>query len=310
MKKLLVLIMVLFAGISYALAENQRYVVSHKDGKARFVPVEKSEENWKYVEPREDIYLENGVEVEGFEINPDKSLNYKGTPYVARSSFIILHEGKYYVDPFPRKDLKPIDENGKLTSDFGVRNYLSNTIVGDFYLTDIPGLIALVCTLFSGIFLLLSMTRDVVPMFMRCVAILPLCIISLLEIGAAFSLGTEAAWWVNPDDVGYWIATPLLIPYSIAALLMVFSYKWYKSIGRFDGIANIIVSSLLIIGVVLTVISFIFVIINFVYAACCLIFMAWFFKGSEHKDGNGNTINYGPFSTHKTDRYGNTTRIR
>ncbi|MDE7346445.1 MAG: hypothetical protein K2N48_06865 [Muribaculaceae bacterium] len=309
MKKLLVLILVLFVGISFTLAENQRYMVSHKDGKARFVPVEKSGENWKYVRPITDVYLENGVEVEGFKINPDKSLNYTGTPYVAHSTFIIRHEGKYYVDPFPDKDLKPIDENGNLTSELGIRNYLSNTAVGTFYLTKTPGLIALVCTLFSGIFLLLSLSRGSAPLFMRWMAMLPLCIISLLEIGAAFSLGTEAAWWVNPDDVGYWIATPLLIPYSITALLMVFSYKLYKRIGRFDGPVNIIVSSLLIIGMVLTVISFIFVIINFVYAACCLIFLAWFFRGFDHKDSNGNTINYGPFSTHKTDRYGNTTRI-
>lgn len=310
MKKFLVVIMVLVTCISGAFAENQRYVVSHKNGKARFVPVEPSGENWKYVKPISDIYLENGVEVEGFKVEPDRSLNYSGTPYVARTAFIVVHEGKYYVDPFPEKDLKPIDENGKLTSDLGVRNYLSNTVVGDFYLTKIPGLIALVCAILSGIFLYCSISKEVVPMFLRWASMVPLCIISLLEIGAAFSLGTEAAWWVNPDEVGYWIATPLLIPYSLVAVLMIFSYKLYKSVGRVDGIANIIISTLLIIGIVLTVISAIFVVINFVYAACCLIFGAWLFRGNDHKDANGNIINSGPLGTYKTDRYGNTKRIR
>lgn len=310
MKKIITLFILVLTGISFGFAENQRYAVSNKDGKARFVPVERADDNWKWVEPRVDIYLENGVEVEGFEINPDESLNYKGTPYVCRRSFIIEYEGKYYVSPFPEKDLSPIDENGEITTGLGIRNYLSNTFLGDFYKTKIPGLIALLCSLISGIFVIISIFKDNVPVFVRWAFAMPLCIVSLLEIGAAFSLGTDAAWWVNPDDVGYWVATPLLIPYSLVAALMVFSYKLYGFVGKVDGLANIIISVMLIIGIVLTVISAIFVVVNFVFAVCMLIGAGYLFQGVTYKTAGGDTIVRNiTGSAYRTDRYGKTTRI-
>ena len=139
---------------------------------------------------------------------------------------------------------------------------------------------------------------------------IPLCFISLLEIGAAVSVGTDAAWWVNPEDVGYWIATPLLIPYAIVAALMVFSYKLYGVLGHIDGIGNLVISILLFIGIGLTVISAIFVVINFLFAACLLIFAGWLFKGVDVKNSDGSSTNFGPLGNYRTDRNGNTTHIR
>ncbi|MDE5744415.1 MAG: hypothetical protein K2H84_01985 [Paramuribaculum sp.] len=309
MKKILIFLILILTGISFAEAENQKYVVSNKKGKARFAQVEKDGENWKYVRNAPDIYLDNGVEIEVFEIDPDESLNYPGTHYLYNHSYLCEHEGKYLQVINPKKDIAPIDENGNITSGLGIRNYLSNTPIGDFYLTSTPGLIALVCAFISGLILILSLFKENVPVFMTWAYAIPLCFISLLEIGAALSLGTDAAWWVNPDEVGYWIATPLLIPYAIVAALMVFSYKNYGFMGKFDGPANTVVSTLLIIGIGLTVISAIYVIFNFLFAAFMLIGAGWIFKGMEYKDSGGNTINTGPLGTYKTDRYGNTRRI-
>lgn len=315
MKKILIFLIMLLTGISYSYAENQeenpqRYVVANKKGKARFVPVEKDGDNWMWVKNVSDIYLENGVEVEGFEIPRNDAMNYKGSNAVSRGGFVVVHEGKYYIDPFPDKDIKPVNEKGEVTAGLGIRNYLSNTFLGDFYRTKIPGLIALLCAFISGLFTILSIFKERVPVFYRWAYALPLCVISLLEIGAAFSLGTDAAWWVNPDDVGYWIATPLLIPYAIVAAQMVFSYKLYNVVGNVEGLANVVITVLLIIGIVLTVISAIFVVINFLFAACMLIFAGWLFKGVSYKDAGGNTIHIGPTGSYKTDKYGNTTHIR
>lgn len=312
MKKYFILIILLLTGISISLAETevQKYVISNKDGKARFVPVEKEGENWKWIKSEPNVYLENGIEVEGFEIKPDKSLNYSGTPYVSMESFIIEHEGKYYVDPFPKKDLKPVNENGELTSGLGMRNYLSNTKIGDFYRTPAPGLLALLCGLISGTVLIAFITMAKVTFLMRWMFVLPLCVISIIEIGAAFSVGTDATWWVNPDDVGYWIATPLLIPYSLVAALMIFSYKLYGFLGKVEGTANTIITALLIIGAVLTVISAIFVVINFLFSVCMMIGVAYLFRGMDVKHADGSVTNIGPLGTYRTDRNGNTTHIR
>lgn len=316
MRKLILIFIMISVGIAYtyASAENQdvevkSYVVSNKKGKARFVPVEKDGDNWKWVKSGKDLYLENGVELTGFEIPRNDALNYKGSNAVYRGGLVVSYEGKYYIVPFPEKDIIPVDEKGELTSDLGVRNYLSNTKLGDFYRTWTPGLIALGCAIFSAIFLFIGIFRDKVPMFIRWCFVTPLCIISLLEIGAACSLGTDAAWWVNPEDVGYWVATPVLIPYSLVAVMMVFSYKLYGIVGKVEGVANIVVSAFLIIGTILTVISAIFVVIDFILAVCILLGAGWMFKGIDSKDFSGNTINSGPFGTYKTDKYGKTTRI-
>lgn len=319
MKKYLIFLIMLLIGISYSFAENQevktqRYVVANKKGKARFVPVEKDGENWRWVTNADgssvpDVYLENGVEVEGFEIPRNDKMKDIDSKVVYRGGFVVVHEGKYYIDPFPDKDIKPINEKGEVTAGLGIRNYLSNTFLGDFYRTKTPGLIALICAIISGLFAILSIFKERVPVFYRWAYALPLCVISLLEIGAAFSLGTDAAWWVNPDDVGYWIATPLLIPYAIVAAQMVFSYKLYGIVGHVEGLADVVITVLLIIGIVLTVISAIFVVINFLFAAFTLIFAGWMFKGVSYKDAAGNTINSGPLGSYKTDKYGKTTRI-
>ena len=312
MKKYFLIIILLLTGISYSLADNepQRYVISNKAGKARFVPVEREGENWKYIKSEPHIYLENGIEVGGFEIKPDKSLNYSGTPYISQESFIIEHEGKFYVDPFPKKDLKPVNENGELTSGLGIRNYLSNTKLGDFYRTPLPGLLALLCVFISGTILISLGVFPNVTFLMKWVFVLPLCVISVLEIGAAISVGTDAVWWVNPDDVGYWIATPLLVPYSLGAALMIFSYKLYGFVGRVDGTANTIITVLLIIGTVLTVISAIFVVINFLFSICLMIGAAYLFRGMDIKNADGSVTNIGPLGTYRTDRNGKTTHIR
>lgn len=309
MKKFLVLFLLMLTGMSYSFAENQRYVVANKDGKARFVPVVQDGDKWQWAGVNMDIYVENGTEVEGFEIKEDKSLNYKSSPYIYNKTLIVEYEGKYYAVIFPKKDLKPIDENGELTTGLGIRNYLSNTALGNFYRTKTPGLIALLCGFISALIAFISIFKERVPVFLTWVFVIPLCVISVLEIGAAFSLGTDAAWWVNPDDVSYWIATPLLIPYAIVAALMVFSYKIYGFMGRFDGGANVVVSALLITGIVLTVISAIYVVINFLFAACVLIFAGWMFSGMSHKNYDGSTTNTGPLGTYRTDRYGNTKHI-
>lgn len=309
MKKFLVLFLLMLTGMSYSFAENQRYVVANKDGKARFVPVVQDGDKWRWAGVNMDIYVENGTEVEGFEIEEDNSLNYKSSPYIYNKTLIVEYEGKYYAVIFPKKDLKPIDENGELTTGLGIRNYLSNTALGNFYRTKTPGLIALLCGFISGLIAFISIFKERVPVFLTWVFVIPLCVISVLEIGAAFSLGTEAAWWVNPDDVSYWIATPLLIPYAIVAALMVFSYKIYGFMGRFDGGANVVVSALLITGIVLTVISAIYVVINFLFAACVLIFAGWMFSGMSYKNYDGSTTNTGPLGTYRTDRYGNTKHI-
>lgn len=311
MNKYFIFIIILITGFSYSLAETeaQKYVIANKAGKARFVPVERDGENWKWVKSEPNIYLENGIEVEGFEIKPDKDLNYSGTPYVSMESFIIEHEGKYYVDPFPKKDLKPVNENGELTSGLGFRNYLSNTKLGDFYRTPKPGLLALLCAVISGTILISLIVFPKITTLMKWMFVLPLCVISLLEIGAAVSVGTDAAWWVNPEDVGYWIATPLLIPYALVASLMIFSYKLYGFIGKVDGTANTVITVLLIIGTVLTVISAIFVVINFLFSICMLIGAAYLFRGMDVKNADGSTTNISPLGSYKTDRYGNTKRI-
>ena len=311
MKKLVFIILILI-GISYSFADTQRYVVSNKDGKAKFVPVVKEGDKWKWEGVNNDIYVENGTEVEGFELKEDYSLNYKGTPYVYRKSLIVDYEGKYYVVVFPEKSLKPVDEKGELTSDsgLGIRNYLSNTVLGDFYRTPGPGLLALLCAFISGCILIFSIFKETPTFLMRWMFAVPLCVISLLEIGAAFSVGTDAAWWVNPEDVGYWIATPLLVPYSLAAALMIFSYKLYGFVGRVDGIANTIITVLLIIGTVLTVISAIFVVINFLFAICMMIAAAYLFRGMDVKNADGSVTNIGPLGTYRTDRNGKTTHIR
>lgn len=316
MKKYLVFLILILTGISYSYAEGQkaqetqRYVVSNKDGKAKFVPVVKDGDKWKWEGVNNDIYVENGTEVEGFEIKEDRSLNYKGTHYVYNKSLIVEYEGKYYVVVFPAKSLKPVNENGELTSGLGIRNYLSNTKLGDFYRTKIPGLIALLCGFISGTILIGLMVFTNVTFLMRWMFVLPLCLISLLEIGAAFSVGTDATWWVNPEDVGYWIATPLLIPYSLVAALMIFSYKLYRFIGHVDGTANAIITVLLIIGTVLTVISAIFVVINFLFSICMMIAVAYLFRGMDVKNADGSVTNIGPLGTYRTDRNGKTTHIR
>ncbi len=310
MKKYVILLIVILSGISNAMADNQKFVVAHKDGKARFVQVENLDGNWQYVNNVEDLYLDNGVELEGFEIDPDESLNYKGTPYVCSKELLVKYDGKYYIAVNPKKSVMPVNENGETTADLGIRNYLSNTFLGDFYRTKTPGLIGLVCAIISGIILFAGMFKDTMSLFMRWAAMLPLCIISILEIGAVFSVGADATWWVNPDDVGYWIATPLLIPYSIAAAMMILSLRLYKFVGKVNGHGNSFITIMLLIGTVLTVISAIYVVINFVFAVCCLIFGGWLFKGMSYTDYNGNTISSGPLGTYKTDRYGTTTRVK
>lgn len=304
MKKFIIFLILILTGISFAGAENQRYVVSNKAGKARFTQVEEADGKWQYVKSSQDIYIENGFEFEGFEVTNHNFMS-KRDPGI-----LFQYDGKYYKVINPEKDIKPVDENGETTSGLGIRNYLSNTFLGDFYRTKTPGLIALICAFLSAIFLFSSFSKDNVSMFIRWGYALPLCIISLLEIGAAFSLGTDAAWWVNPDDVGYWVATPLLIPYAIIAALMIFSYKLYGFVGEVNGTANIVVSALLIIGIILTVISAIFVVINFLFAAFTLIFAGWLFKGIDVSNNDGGTTNIGPLGTYKTDRYGNTKHIK
>lgn len=316
MKKILLYFIMILTAIPFAAAEEQslekqRYVVASKKGKSKFVEVENVDGKWKYVgTPPHYIYLENGIEFEAFEIGEDKSLNYPGTKYLYDHAFIAEYEGKYYVVISPYKGIKPVDDNGKLTSDLGWRNYLSNTIVGDFYRTWTPGIIGFACALLSAIFLFISQFKGSVPMIFRWGFAVPLCVITVLELGAFLSVGVDAQWWVDPEDVGYWIATPMLIPYSIVAVMMIFSIKYYGWIGKLDNPANIVVRTLLIIGIGLTVISVIFVISNFMGAILTLIGAAWLFKGNDYKDAAGNTINSGPLGTYKTDRFGNTTRIR
>lgn len=309
MKKYLLFILLILSGLSFSFAETQRYVVANKDGKAKFVPVVKEGDKWKWEGVNNDLYVENGTEIEAFEIKGDRSLNYMGTPYVYRESMIAEYNGKYYVVVFPDKDLKPVDEEGNLTSGLGIRNYLSNTKLGDFYRTEAPGLLALLCGFISGVILIFRIKTLKDTFLMRWMFAIPLCTITVLEIGAAFSVGTDATWWVNPDDVGYWVATPLLFPYALVAVLMIFSYYFYNYMGRVDGPANVIVSALLIIGIVLTAISVIFVIINFLFTVCMLIAMGWMFKGIDVKNADGSTTNIGPLGSYRTDRYGNTKRI-
>lgn len=309
MKKLLVLLFVIITGSFFAFSDNQRFVVANKDGKARLILVENEGDKWKYVQPIAELHVENGTELTGFEIPEDKSLNYTGTPYIYNQSLIVEYEGKNYLVVSPKKNVKPIDENGNMTSDLGIRNYLSNTILGDFYRTEIPGIIGLVCAIISLIFLLASIHYDVMPTYIKWGAMLPICLISLLEIGASFSVGTEAAWWVNPDDVGFWIATPLLIPYFLIATLMFYSISFYKYLGKINGWLNIVIYVLLIIGIILTTVSVILVVCNFLAALLPLLGLAYLFRGFDYKDAAGNTINVSPLGTYKTDSFGHTTRI-
>ncbi len=87
---------------------------------------------------------------------------------------------------------------------------------------------------------------------------------------------------------------------------MVFSVKNYRFVGEVDGLADMVITVLLYIGIVLTVISAIFVVINFLFAACLLLFAGWMFKGTDSKDFSGNTINSGPLGIYETDKYGRT----
>ena len=310
MKKYFVFLILILYGISSSYAENQKYVISDKSGKTRLVPVAPEGDKWRW--NGNDIYVENGAEVEGFQVEKNRSLNYSGSPYVYRECTIVKYEDNYYVVPFPEKSLKPVKDTGELTSDsgLGIRNYLSNTRLGDFYRTPLPGLLALLCAFVSGVIIFYFIFTGKENEIISWLFAIPLCFISLLEIGAAFSVGTDAAWWVNPEDVGYWIATPLLIPYAIVAALMVFSYKLYGVLGHIGGIGNLVISILLFIGIGLTVISAIFVVINFLFAACLLIFAGWLFKGVDVKNSDGSSTNFGPLGNYRTDRNGNTTHIR
>lgn len=287
MKKsfLLLLVMMLLGNLS-VLA--QRYVVNGKEGKIRVVQYELVDGKWEVAKPSKDIYVENGYE-------------FEAVPPVSSKTIVMEYEGKYYHVIWPKKELKLIDDMGK-DSSLGIKNRLRNSIIGDFYFTSVPAITGFLFTVLALIIFIMGVFEKNTPYFLRMIFAICICAIALLEFGAAISLGSDAYWWCNPDDVGYLRAIPFTLLFGITIALQYYSIKMYKIVGELDGTANTIVYIVCGLGMVIATFAFISVLMNFLFMVCCALFAFWFFGkagNTRHrtKDDRSNTIHVNDFGT-------------
>lgn len=205
--------------------------------------------------------------------------------------------------PTPEKNIKPVDKSGDATAGLGIRNYLSNTFMGDFYMTNIPGLAGMICGFLALIVTIIGLFREEPPAFCGWIFGGAMSLIAMLEIVGFFCAGSDAYWWVNPDDVGYIIAIIMLIPFSITATLQIIAFKLYKLFPIKEAGPNVICKILMGIGCVIAVIASIQVIMNFIFAAFCLGLLLWLGGQKTYsKDSSGNIYETSFLRTHKLDK--------
>ncbi len=287
MKRFLLLLTVsLFACL---IAEAQRYVVNGKDGKIRVVEYHLVSGEWKYVEGAPDIYIDNGYEFEA--VAP-----------VSKDKIVMEYNGKHYHVVNPEKELEIVDDMGS-GEGLGFRNALRHSFVGRWYMTGQPAMIAGVFVLIAIVSLLILLFRNNPgPAAVRAFPV-AMSFVALIEAGAALSVGQDAYWWVNPDDVGYLMAICTLIPFSVTVALQLKAIKIYKETGKFSGAANVAVYLLLGLGCILSVIAAVQVVINFLFALFCLLFLLWLSGQKTYsRDSSGNIYETGFTGTHKVDK--------
>lgn len=258
----------------------QRYVVNGKEGKIRVVQYELVDGRWEDAKPPKDIYVENGYE-------------FEAVPPVSDDCIIMEYEGKYYHVIRPDKELEVVDDMGKDTH-LGLKNKLRNSAAGAFYFSSTPALAGLVLTVLAVIVFVMGIFEDNAPRFLRLIFVTCIGGITLLELGAALVLGSDAYWWCNPDDVGYLRAIAFTLLFGITLGVQYGSLKMYKVVGRLDGTGDVLVCIVFGLGMVVATIAFIGVLMNFLFAVCCAIFTLLFFKTAgrgrnRRVDENGQT---------------------
>lgn len=258
----------------------QRYVVNGKEGKIRVVQYELVDGKWEDAKPPKDIYVENGYE-------------FEAVPPVSDDCIIMEYEGKYYHVIWPDKELEVVDDMGQDTH-LGLKNKLRNSAAGAFYFSSTPALAGLVLTVLAIIVFVMGIFEDNAPRFLRLIFVTCIGGITLLELGAALVLGSDAYWWCNPDDVGYLRAIAFTLLFGITLGVQYGSLKMYKVVGRLDGAGDVVVCIVFGLGMVVATIAFIGVLMNFLFAVCCAIFTLLFFKTAgrgrnRRVDENGQT---------------------
>ena len=286
MKKWLLFLLVMWLGSLSAMG--QRYVVNGKEGKIRVVQYELVDGRWEDAKPPKDIYVENGYE-------------FEAVPPVSDDEIIMEYEGKYYHVIWPDKELEVVDDMGK-DAHLGLKNKLRNSVLGDFYFTSTPAIAGLVLTLLALIVFIMGVFEKSSPYFLRLLFVIFVCGIALLEFGAALTLGSDAYWWCNPDDVGYLRAVPFTLLFGVTLALQYNSLKMYKVVGRLDGAGDVMVYVVCGLGMVVATIAFIGVLKNFLFVVCCAVFLFWFFgkaSNARHRttDESGRTIHVNDFGT-------------
>lgn len=278
MKRGLLFLIVIIVGCLSMSA--QKYAVDSKKGKTRVTEYELVNGKWNSTEVRNDIYIENGYE-------------FVAVPPVAKDTIVMEYEGKYYRVIFPKEDLMVVDGMGQPTY-LGYRNTMRHTFIGAFYKTKLSGLICLGCAAIAFLAFVISIFRDKIPMFLRWLFALPMSIISFLELVAICTVGDVAYWFVNPDDVGYFIAILMLIPYSFVIALQVFAYSLYDALGEVDDPMDGWFKFFIGFGIALAILSAISVVLNFIWAICFIIGLGAFLAigntgyGTIYKDSYGN----------------------
>lgn len=286
MKSRLWWMLVLFLG-SLSVAA-QRYVVNGKEGRIRVVQYELVDGQWQDAKPPKDIYVPNGYE-------------FEAVPPVSEKNVIMEYEGKYYHVIWPDKELKLIDDMGR-ENVLGLRNRLRNSFLGEFYFTSVPPLLGLALTVVALIVFVMGIFERSAPRFLRVVFAVCVCGIALLELGGALALGSDAYWWCNPDDVGYLRAIPFTLLFGLTLAVQYNSIKMYKTVGVLRGAAHTLVYVVCGLGMVVATFAFIGVLMNFLFAACCALFLFWFFGkagNTRHRriDHDGKTIHVNDFGT-------------
>lgn len=276
-KSLLIIVITLLGCLSVAA---QRYKVNGKEGKIRVVEYELTDGQWGYVKGAADAYVPNGYE-------------FEAVPPVSDDEIIMQYKGKYYHVIRPEKELQLIDDMGK-DSHLGIKNSLRYSAVGDFYFSSTPALAGLTLTLLSFIVFLMALFEKKPPYFMSLIYAVCICGITCLELGAALSLGADAYWWCNPDDVGYLKAIVFTLLFGLTITLQFYSLKIYKITGKLHGFGNLVVYVLCVVGMLAAAIAFIGVLKNFLFVLFCAIFTIFLFSmvGSssyKRKDHNGKT---------------------
>lgn len=287
MKKYLLLIIMALLGNIFAYA--QRYVVNGKDGKIRVVEYHLVDGEWTNVKYAPDIYIENGYE-------------FEAVPPVSKDKIVMEYNGKYYHVVFPEKELKLVDDMGA-GEGLGFRNAMRNSFIGDWYLGSSPAKLALLLTIIALVVFIISLFKDDVIPVLRYIFVGSVSCVALIEAGAALSVGQDAYWWVNPDDVGYLVACGTLIPYSIAVVLQIYAIKIYNAMGKFDGAANVVAYILMGAGCVLCIISAVQVVINFLFALFTMLGFMWMLSQKSYsRDSSGKVYESDVLGTREIDK--------